>query len=61
MIPLMRDYDATRFLWENPSVDDNPEHFNNTLTESSINSREIDFSHVSFALFCQLLFHGISG
>ncbi|KAL3997194.1 hypothetical protein ACH3XW_9860 [Acanthocheilonema viteae] len=44
MIPLMQN-DNTRCLWENRSVDYNSEHFNNTLTESNVNSREIEFSY----------------
>ncbi|EFO17332.1 hypothetical protein LOAG_11168 [Loa loa] len=45
MIPLMRD-NRTTLLWENQLVDDDSEHFNNTLTESNINSCEIDFPYV---------------
>uniref|UniRef100_A0A8R1XMY6 Uncharacterized protein n=1 Tax=Onchocerca volvulus TaxID=6282 RepID=A0A8R1XMY6_ONCVO len=42
VIPLVRDGN-TRFFCKNWSVDDNPEHFNSTLTENNVNSHEIDF------------------
>ncbi|EJW84497.1 hypothetical protein WUBG_04588 [Wuchereria bancrofti] len=49
MIPLMKDHNTAKLLWKNQSSDDNSECFNSTLTESDINSHEIDFPYaVSF-------------
>uniref|UniRef100_A0A0R3RGH5 RNA_ligase domain-containing protein n=1 Tax=Elaeophora elaphi TaxID=1147741 RepID=A0A0R3RGH5_9BILA len=44
MIPLMRNSNRTKLLWENWSVNYDSEH-NNTLTESNVSSREVDFSY----------------
>ncbi|KAM3721978.1 DNA mismatch repair protein [Dirofilaria immitis] len=45
MIPIIRDGNTTRLLRKNWPVADNSEHFDNTLTESNVNSHEIDFSY----------------